>query len=75
MADKVNVNKALDINKDGYSNGGIDIETPGQNLERDPRTKTLADGMQSNVIATGDVVEVKGTRRMLKSKNKKATWY
>tara|TARA_E500000305_G_scaffold25034_1_gene19057 strand:- start:7 stop:234 length:228 start_codon:yes stop_codon:yes gene_type:complete len=75
MADKVNVNKALDINKDGYSNGGIDIETPGQNLERDPRTKTLADGMQSNVIATGDVVEVKGTRRMLKSKSKKATWY
>ncbi len=75
MADKVNVNKALDINKDGYSNGGIDIETPGQNLERDPRTKTLADGMQSNVIATGDVVGVKGTRRMLKSKSKKATWY
>ena len=75
MADKVNVNKALDINKDGYSNGGIDIETPGQNLERDPRTKTLADGMQSNVIATGDAVEVKGTKRMLKSKSKKATWY
>ena len=65
MADKVNVNKALDINKDGYSNGGIDIETPGQNLERDPRTKTLADGLQSNVIATGDVVEVKGTRLSL----------
>ena len=75
MAEKVNVDKALDINKDGFSNGGIDIETPGQNLERDPRTKTLADGMQSNVIATGDVVEVKGTRRMLKSKSKKATWY
>ena len=75
MADKVNVNKALDINKDGYSNGGIDIETPGQNLERDPRTKTLANGMQSNVIATGDAVEVRGTKRMLKSKSKKATWY
>ena len=75
MAEKVNVNKALDINKDGFSNGGIDIETPGQNLERDPRTKTLADGMQSNGIATGDAVEVKGTRRMLKSKSKKATWY
>ena len=75
MAEKVDVNKALDINKDGFSNGGIDIETPGQNLVRDPRTKTLADGMQSNVIATGDAVEVKGTRRMLKSKSKKATWY
>ena len=55
--------------------GGIDIETPGQNLERDPRTKTLANGMQPNVIPTGDVVEVKGTKRMLKSKSKKATWY
>ena len=30
MAEKVNVDKALDINKDGFSNGGIDIETPGQ---------------------------------------------
>ena len=75
MAEKVDVNKALDINKDGFSNGGIDIETPGQNLERDPRTKTLANGMQSNVIATGDAVEVRGTKRMLKSKSKKATWY
>ena len=27
MAEKVNANKALDINKDGFSNGGIDIET------------------------------------------------
>ena len=44
MAEKVDVNKALDINKDGFSNGGIDIETPGQNLVRDPRTKTLAAG-------------------------------
>ena len=75
MAEKVNVDKALDINKDGFSYGGIDIETPGQNLVRDPRTKTLANGMQSNVIPTGDEVEVKGTKRMLKSKSKKATWY
>ena len=75
MAEKVNVDKALDINKDGFANGGIDIETPGQNLVRDPRTKTLANGMQSNVIPTGDEIEVKGTKRMLKSKSKKATWY
>ena len=75
MAEKVNANNALDVNKDGFSNGGIDIETPGQNLERDPRTKTLADGMQPNVLPTGDVVEVRGTKRMLKSKSKKATWY
>ena len=52
MAEKVNVDKALDINKDGFSNGGIDIETPGQNLERDPRTKTLANGMQPCLLYT-----------------------
>ena len=75
MAEKVNVDKALDINKDGFSNGGIDIETPGQNLERDPITKTLANGMQSNVIPTGDQVQVKGTKRMLANKKKTATWY
>tara|TARA_R100001086_G_scaffold132447_1_gene68833 strand:+ start:1279 stop:1506 length:228 start_codon:yes stop_codon:yes gene_type:complete len=75
MAEKVDVNKALDVNKDGFSNGGIDIETPGQNLVRDPRTKTLANGMQPNVIPTGDPVEVKGTKRMLRSKSRKATWY
>ena len=63
--------KALDINKDGFSNGGIDIETPGQNLVRDPRTKTLANGMQPNVIPTGDEVEVKGTKRMLKLTKRK----
>ena len=72
---KVDTTKALGINKDGYQKGGIDIETPGQNLERDPRTETLADGMQPNVIPTGDVVQVKGTKRMLKSKSKTATWY
>tara|TARA_E500000081_G_scaffold78106_1_gene79647 strand:+ start:2780 stop:3022 length:243 start_codon:yes stop_codon:yes gene_type:complete len=72
---KVFVDKALDINKDGYSNGGIDIETPSQNVDWDPRTKTLAAGMQRNVLPQGDKVEVKGTKRMLKSKNKTATWY
>jgi len=72
---KVDANKALNVGKDGYQKGGIDIETPGQNLERDPRSKTLADGMQWNVIPTGDKVEVKGTKRMLKSKSKTATWF
>ncbi len=52
-----------------------DVSIPSQKLERDPRAKTLADGMQWNVIPTGDKVEVKGTKRMLKSKSKTATWY
>ena len=72
---KVDTIKALDVGKDGYKKGGINIETPSQNLEQDPRSKTNADGIQRNVIPTGDKVEVKGTRRMLKSKSKTATWY
>ena len=68
---KVDTTKALGINKDGYQKGGIDIETPSQNLEIDPRSKLD----NWNLIPTGDKVEVKGTKRMLKSKSKTATWY
>ena len=52
-----------------------DLNIPSQNLEWDPRSKTNANGIQRNVIPTGDKVEVKGTKRMLKSKSKTATWY
>ena len=52
-----------------------DLNIPSQNVEWDPRSETCANGIQRNVIPTGDKVEVKGTRRMLKSKNKTATWY
>jgi len=52
-----------------------DLNIPSQNVEWDSRSETNADGIQRNVIPTGDKVEVKGTRRMLKSKNKTATWY
>jgi|TARA_R110000744_G_scaffold142285_3_gene253874 hypothetical protein len=72
---KVDANKALNVGKDGYQKGGITIATPSQNLELDPRSKTAADGIQRNYIPTGDNVEVKGTKRMLKSKSKTATWY
>ena len=68
---KVDVNKALNVGKDGYQKGGINIETPSQNLEIDPRSKLD----NWNLIPTGDKVEVKGTKRMLKSKSKTATWY
>ena len=43
------------------------------NLEIDPRSKTTADGSY-NYIAKGDEVEVKGTKRMLKEKSRKAKW-
>jgi len=43
------------------------------NLEIDPRCKTTADGSY-NYIAKGEEVEVRGTKRMLKEKSKKAKW-
>ena len=52
-----------------------DLNIPSQNVEWDSRSETNADGIQRNVIPTGDKVEVKGTKRMLKSKSKTATWY
>ena len=68
------ITKAVGINKDGYCSGGVDIEIPSQNLEIDPRGKSSfrAKGVY---VAQGDSVEVKGTKRMLASKSKKATWY
>ena len=72
---KVDTIKSLDINKDGYSNGGIIVEPASQNLELDPRSKSTADGMPRNYIPTGDTVQVKGTKRMLANKKKTATWY
>ena len=53
----------------------VDVSIPSQNIELDPRSVTTADGMQRNYIPTGDVTEVRGTRRMLKDKKKTAKWY
>jgi len=50
-----------------------EIKIPSQNLELDPRSQTSIRGR--NYIATGDTTEVKGTKRMLASKSKKATWF
>ena len=47
---------------------------PEQKVEVDPRSKTTADGA-FNYIAKPEEVGVRGTKRMLKSKSKKATWY
>ena len=46
---------------------------PEQNVEIDPRSKTTADGAFNN-IPTGDKEKVRGTKRMLKEKSKKAKW-
>ena len=43
------------------------------NLEIDSRSKTTADGA-FNYVPKGEEVEVRGTKRMLKEKSKKARW-
>ncbi len=68
------ITKAVGINKDGYASGGVDIEIPSQNLAIDPRGKSSFRG-RGVYVAQGDNVEVRGTKRMLASKSKKATWY
>ena len=68
------ITKAVGINKDGYCSGGVDIEIPSQNLAIDPRGKSSFRA-KGSYIAQGDNVEVKGNKRMLASKSKKATWY
>ena len=68
------ITKIVGVNKDGYCSGGVDIEIPSQNLAIDPRGKTSFRG-KGVYVAQGDNVEVRGTKRMLASKSKKATWY
>ena len=51
-----------------------EVKVADQQVEIDPRSKTTAD-KAFNYIATGDVAEVKGTKRMLADKKKTAKWY
>ncbi len=64
------ITKPVGVNKDGYASGGVEIETPSQNLHLDPRSKSSIRGQ--NYIAQGDTVTVKGTKTR---KPVKATWY
>ena len=64
------ITKPVGVNKDGYASGGVEIETPSQNLHLDPRSKTSIRGQ--NYIAQGDTVTVKGTKTR---KPQKATWF
>ena len=67
------ITRPVGVNKDGYASGGVKVETSSQNLQIDPRSKTSIRGR--SYIAQGDNVEVRGTKRMLASKSKKATWF
>ena len=51
--------------------------TPELGADKDGMQKggIVIETTMPNESQTGDVVEVKGTKRMLKSKSKKATWY
>ena len=64
------ITKPVGVNKDGYASGGVEIETPSQNLHLDPRSKSSIRGQ--NYIAQGDTVTVKGTKTR---KPVKATGY
>jgi|TARA_B110000285_G_scaffold12931_1_gene12828 hypothetical protein len=69
------ITKPIGVNKDGYASGGVEIEIPSQNLIKDPRAKSSIRGSNQR-IATGDTVEVKGTRAIRKEKRPvKATWF
>ena len=68
------ITKPIGVNKDGYASGGVDISIPDQNLIKDPRGKSSFRG-RGVYVAQGDTTEVKGTKRMLASKSKKATWF
>jgi hypothetical protein len=52
----------------------VEIKSEKMKVEVDPRSKTSADKAFSG-IAVPEEVEVRGTKRMLKEKSKKAKWY
>tara|TARA_Y100000356_G_C11079430_1_gene193181 strand:+ start:339 stop:548 length:210 start_codon:yes stop_codon:yes gene_type:complete len=69
------MSKELGVGKDGYQKGGVKIKVPSQNMKVDPRAATEVDDPAKDYLPTGDKVKVRGTRRMLSTKNKTATWY
>ena len=50
------------------------MAVPSQNVEVDPRSKTTAD-KAFNGLPMGDKEQVRGQKRMLADKKRKATWY
>ena len=68
------ITRPVGVKKDGYASGGVDVKIPSQNLEMDPRGLSSFRG-KGVYIAQGDKNEIKGTRRMLKSKDKTVTWF
>ena len=66
--DKVGKKGSVSLNKTD------NVSVPSQNLHIDPKGASSFRG-KGVYIAQGDKNEIKGTRRMLKSKDKTVTWY
>ena len=66
--DKVGRKGSVSLNKTN------NVAVPSQNLHIDPKGKSSFRG-KGVYIAQGDKNEIKGTRRMLKSKDKTVTWF
>ena len=66
--DKVGKKGSVSLNKTD------NVSVPPQNLHIDPKGASSFRG-KGVYIAQGDKNEIKGTRRMLKSKDKTVTWF
>jgi len=75
LKDKMSVGRKGEVVMSNAT-GGQEIPTPEVKTMTDPRSEILTNQDRVyNKIGVGDEVEVRGTKRMLKSKSKKATWY
>ena len=60
----------------GYHEGGKKYKGPPENVGQDPRANIVTNAfVPGQKIDKGTKVKVAGTRRMLASKNKTATWF
>ena len=60
----------------GYPEGGKKYKGPPDNVGQDPRADIVTNAfVPGQKIDKGTKVKVAGTRRMLASKNKTATWF
>ena len=60
----------------GYPEGGKEYKGSPENVGKDPRSEIISNEVAAeSKIDKGTEVEVQGTRAMLASKKKKATWY
>ena len=60
----------------GYPEGGKKYKVPADSVGQDPRANIITNAfVPGQKIDKGTKVKVAGTRRMLASKNKTATWF